>query len=271
MTLPVYLIKFTIVWYNMKRFIIIRKVSSITLDPETVHATGSMRILTPIVHTLKYPGKRFGRGMLSILLCACIIPSLTVTAVAQKNDKSIKLQKETTHGLDTGQSVTLRPEIGARGSFIIPFGDPAPSLGHGYGASLHVDIEPYAYKLFSLRTGISSGFMYFKNGTSNVAATLLVFPQYVYLKFSLQTANGFLAYAKLGGGISVALLDKKTYGVIGTKRAAFDPTAIGGLGFGYNPPKIANLVVFVEGDFSILFEKISGQFLSASLGIAYRF
>ena len=194
-----------------------------------------------------------------------------IPSLAQKADLTIKLKKEAVADPEAPGGVKLRPEIGAMGSYIVPFGAPARRLGHGYGASLYVDIEPFTRGLFSLRTGISSSFMYFSHGTSNVTAKLMVFPQCAYLRFSIQTAGGFLAYAKLGGGISVALLDKNTYGIIGTKRSAYDITALGGLGIGYNPPKVANLAIFIEGDYYALFEKTMGQFLAASLGAAYRF
>lgn len=221
-----------------------------------------------IIHRSK-PGLR--QSLRIIIFSLYIIPFLAMPALAQKANPAIKQKKEAAAKSEAQTGVKFRPEIGAMGSYIIPLGKPSPRLGQGYGASLYVDIEPYTRGLFSLRTGISSAFMYFSHSSSNVTAKLMVFPQCAYLKFSIQTAGGFLAYAKIGGGVSIALLDKKTYGIIGTKRSAYDITAVGGLGIGFNPPKVANLVVFVEGDYYALFEKTMGHFLAASIGTAYRF
>ncbi len=188
-----------------------------------------------------------------------------------KDDKNIKLQKE--EKKNTSESIVEKTkfEIGAKGSFIIPFGDPAPFLGYGYGAALYFDLAPYEYKVFSLRLGLSSEFMYFNHNTSSTLATLMVFPEYVYIKFAVQFPFGLLLYPKLGCGVSVALLKKKEYKIINVNDTSIDLTAVGGFGIGYNPPKVKNLVIFVEADYKMLFESVSGQFLSASLGIAYRF
>ena len=205
-----------------------------------------------------------------ILFCFCIA-GIGYAKDEIKDEKNIKLQKEEKKDTSVSIASKTKLEIGAKGSFIVPFGDPAPFLGYGYGASLYFDLAPYEYQVFSLRLGLSSEFMYFKHDTSSTSATLMVFPEYAHLKFAVQFPFGLLLYPKLGCGVSVALLKKKEYKIISVNKTSIDLTAVGGLGIGYNPPQVKNLVVFVEADYKMLFESVRGQFLSASLGIAYRF
>jgi hypothetical protein len=54
-------------------------------------------------------------------------------------------------------------------------------------------------------------------------------------------------------------------------KTSYDPTAMGGFGMGYHPPTVKNLVVYVEADYLMMFEKIQGQILAAKLGIACKF
>jgi hypothetical protein len=189
----------------------------------------------------------------------------------EKINKNIKLQKEETKTDSSNIAEKIKPEVGAKGSFIVPFGKPAPYLGFGYGASLHFDLMPYEYKLFNLRVGISSEFMYFTKKTSMMSATLMIFPEYAHVRFGIQLENGFLAYVKLGGGLGIALLDKTEYKIIKVKNTAYDPIFAAGLGIGYNPPMAKNLVIFAEADYKMIFESVQGQFLTASLGAAYRY
>jgi hypothetical protein len=201
-----------------------------------------------------------------LIICFCF-----AGAVYAKDEKNIKLQKEEKKETSSSIAEKIKPEIGARGSFVVPFGTPAPFLGYGYGAALYFDFSPYEYKLFSLRLGVTSEFMYFKHDSSSISATLMLFPEYVHIKFSVLFPFGLMLYPKLGCGASMALLKKKEYGIINTKNASIDLTAVGGFGIGYNPPTVKNLVVFIEADYKMLFESVNGQFVSASLGVAYRF
>jgi hypothetical protein len=205
-----------------------------------------------------------------IIVCFCFA-SIGYSKDEVKDDKNIKLQKEEKKESYGSIVEKIKFETGAKGSFIVPFGEPAPFLGYGYGAALYFDLAPYEYQVFSLRIGLSSEFMYFKHDTSSTSATLMVFPEYAHIKFAVQFPFGLLLYPKLGCGVSVALLKKKEYKIINVDDASIDLTVVGGFGIGYNPPKVRNLVVFVEGDYKMLFESVSGQFLSASLGVAYRF
>jgi hypothetical protein len=113
--------------------------------------------------------------------------------------------------------------------------------------------------------------MYFKHDSSSTAATLMAFPEYVHIKFSIQFPFGLMLYPKLGCGVSITLLKKKEYKIFSRKDNSIDLTAVGGFGIGYNPPAVKNLVLFIEADYKMLFESVSGQFVSASLGVAYRF
>ena len=207
---------------------------------------------------------------IALIVCFCLA-GIGYAKDEVKDEKNIKLQKQ--EKIDTSASIVekIKPEIGAKGSFIVPFGEPAPFLGYGYGAALYFDLSAYEYQVFSLRLGVSSEFMYFNHASSSTSATLMVFPEYAHIKFSVQFPSGLFLYPKLGCGVSVALLKKKEYNIISVNDASIDLTVVGGFGIGYNPPKVRNLVIVVEADYKMLFESVKGQFLSASLGVAYRF
>ncbi|MBN1495847.1 MAG: hypothetical protein JXA07_03705 [Spirochaetes bacterium] len=206
-------------------------------------------------------------GKIAVIFSMVIIFFCLADPLDAKNEENIKLQ-------DTDSASVIekiKPELGAKGSFIIPFGKPAPYLGYGYGAALYFDLTPFKQGIFTLRMGISSEFMYFNHKTSAVSARLMIFPEYAHIRLAIRLENGFLAYLKLGGGIGIALLNKTEYQITKIDKIAFDPLIAAGLGIGYNPPKVKNLVVFVEGDYKMIFESVSGQFVSASLGVGYQF
>lgn len=197
-----------------------------------------------------------------IALCFSLIESSYA-----KDEKTVKLQDTPAETI----AERIQPEVGARGSFITPFGKPQPFLGFGWGAALYFDLAPYTYGVFSLRVGVTSEFMYFKHSTSSAAATLIIFPEYAHIRFSVQLENGFLIYPKIGCGISIALLDKKEFGLFDVSKNSYDLTVVAGAGIGYNPPAVRNLVVFAEADYKMLFEKVEGHFVTASIGIAYKY
>jgi hypothetical protein len=212
--------------------------------------------------------KKYYTTTVAIIMYLCFCFTGTVFA---KDDKNIKLQKEEKKELPSNITDKIKPELGARGSFIMPFGTPAPYLGYGYGGALYFDLSPYEYKLFSLRLGFTSEFMYFQKNTTATSSTLMLFPEYVHMKFLIQFPFGLMLYPKVGCGISIALLKKSEYKIFNLNKASFDLTAIGGLGIGYNPPKVKNLVIFIEANYMMLFESVNGQFLTGSLGFAYKF
>ena len=191
--------------------------------------------------------------------------------VYAKDDKNIKLQREEKKEPSASNVEKIKYELGARGFFIMPFGTPAPFLGYGYGGALYFDLSPYEYKLFSLRIGVASEFMYFKKNTTATSATLMLFPEYAHMKFVVQFPFGLLLYPKVGCGASIAALKKKEYKIFNVNKTSYDLTAVGGFGIGYNPPKAKNLVIFIEADYMMVFESVDGQFATMSLGVACKF
>lgn len=165
----------------------------------------------------------------------------------------------------------IRPEIGARGTFIAPFGAIKPNLGFGYGCALHFDLSAYTTGIFSLRPGVTSEFMYFDHKTSNVKVNLIMLPEYAHIRFLLQWDFGLFVYPKVGCGATFGFLKKTEYGIKSFNKKSIDLTVIGGVGIGYNPPKVKNLIVFAEADYMMIFESLNGQFVTASVGIGYKF
>jgi hypothetical protein len=207
---------------------------------------------------------------MAIAVCAVIMAASWAMAAPAANDakKTIKLQV----GPASSEIVEkIRPEIGARGTFITPFGSIKPNLGFGYGCALYFALTADGTGIFSLRPGVTSEFMYFDHKTSSVKANLIMLPEYAHIRFLLQWDFGLFLYPKVGCGATFGFLKKTEYGIKSFNKKSIDLTVVGGVGIGYNPPKVKNLVVFAEADYMMMFESLKGQFVTASVGIGYKF
>jgi hypothetical protein len=165
----------------------------------------------------------------------------------------------------------IRPELGAKFTFMAPFGAIAPNLGFGYGCALYFDLSAVTVGIFSLRPGVTSEFIYFDHKSSSASVNLIMLPEYAHIRFLLQWDFGLFFYPKAGCGVTIGLLKKSEYGIKKFNEMSVDLTVVGGLGIGYNPPKVKNLVVFAEANYMMMFETLNGQFVTASAGAAYKF
>jgi hypothetical protein len=163
----------------------------------------------------------------------------------------------------------LDPTVGLLPGIAMPVGKVGKvmSLGYGFHAFFDVGI-PMPTTMFKIRPGLSAGFLYntTKGGSSfsleKRTPTIMMLPIIAYFKFQFIAPHGIRPYIKLGGGITP---------VLATNATSMDPTFAPGVGLGYVNEKIPYLEFYVDLGFLMAFEKVRGDFLTASIGIAYRF
>lgn len=162
-------------------------------------------------------------------------------------------------------------ELGIQGTFIKSFGNVSSYMPYGYGCALHYDVSSYEYTFFNLRIGVSSEFGYFNAQRSSMSATLMLLPEYAYLMFAFQLGYGFRFDIKTGAGVTIAMLKKKEYKTTNINKTSYDLTIATGVGLSFNPPKVSHLIIFVEADYLLMFEKVKGHFVAPSVGVSYKF
>jgi hypothetical protein len=178
----------------------------------------------------------------------------------KKKGKDIKLR-----GADAVEDLlpVIQPTIGLMPGIAYPFGKVGKNLGLGYGAYLFCDVGiPMKTEIFKIRPGLSVGFLYHQTKSSDYAPTLMMLPITAYMKFQFITKVGVRPYIKIGGGITP---------VLSSGGNSFDPTMTAAVGLGYINDRIPFMEFFFEAGMMMAFEKVRGDFITANIGVAYRF
>lgn len=157
----------------------------------------------------------------------------------------------------------LEPEIGILPGIAYPFGKIGSVVNFGYGANLFSDVRiPLKYKNFNIRLGLSVGFIFHGTTRADISANLIMLPITIYGKIGYAFDMGLRLYLKLGGGITP---------MMAKSMLDMDPTAAFGIGLGYVPPKAPFIEIFIEAGMMMLFEQVRGDFITANVGVAFRF
>lgn len=163
----------------------------------------------------------------------------------------------------------LDPTLGILPGVAVPFGDVSKAVNIGYGGTLFCDLAlPVNIDILKIRPGLSVGFLYHttKGGSSfsfsKKSAYVMMLPINAYFKFQFIAPYGLRPYIKVGGGITPVLAQGDS---------SFDPTIAPGIGLGYVNEKIPYLEFYIEAGVLMAFEKVRGDFITASLGLSYRF
>lgn len=189
-----------------------------------------------------------------------LIRDLTLDPEEQKIEEEKKKSADTLKG---DLLYVLNPSFGLLAGIAYPFGNVGKNVAIGYGASLFSDVAlPMKTTMFKIRLGLSAGFMYHQTKSSDFAPNLQIIPIVIYAKFQFITAPGLRPYIKLGGGYSP---------IMSSGGNSFDPTVAAAVGLGYVNNKIPFLEFFIEAGMTMFFEKTRGDFITAHVGIAYRF
>jgi hypothetical protein len=89
----------------------------------------------------------------------------------------------------------------------------------------------------------------------------MMLPIIAYGRFIYNSKIGLRPYLKVGGGITPVMAGATD----------IDPTVAFCLGLGYINDKIPYIEFFVEAGMMMVFESLRGDFITANIGVAYRF
>lgn len=163
----------------------------------------------------------------------------------------------------------LEPALGLMPGVAIPFGKINKGVNIGFGFTLFSDLSiPMKLDVLKIRPGLSIGFLYHttKGGSpfslEKRSPYVMMIPVIAYIKLQFIAPHGFRPYIKIGGGITPVLAQGMT---------SMDPTFAPGVGLGYVNGKIPYLEFYIDMGVLMAFEKVRGDFITASAGIAYRF
>lgn len=188
------------------------------------------------------------------------ILSLTLEAGEQKmlDEKKIKNPFAGKKLLES-----LQPTVGLMPGIAYPLGKMGTRINIGFGFHAFADVAiPVKPDLMAIRFGLSVGFLYHGVTGAEYASTLMHLPVNAYMKLQFLTQVGVRPYIKIGGGIVPVL-----------SGGALDvpPGVIAAVGLGYAPNKIPFMEFFIEAGYMMVFESIRGDFVTANIGVAYRF
>ncbi len=185
-----------------------------------------------------------------------------------KYDEKEQLKKEEPDWEGFIEKYKLR--AGILPAFIIPTGDVGGSLGMGFGMQIFSDIL-LLEKETNLRAGASLGYSSFNVEATGKTGTLTLLPILVYANAAYPLPSGLRPYAKIGFGLTMASLSGEYEDGESINTSSSDLTLSVSIGTGYALASLPNLELLVDISYMIVFEEVSGNFASLSLGIAYRF
>lgn len=188
---------------------------------------------------------------------------LSITLEA--NEQKLVDAKKKSGGIFAGKNLLeqLEPTIGLLPGIAYPVGKMGSRIKIGYGFNAFADVAiPVKPGVFAIRFGLTAGFLYHSTSGTDYASTLMHIPVNAYMKFQFLTGIGLRPYIKLGGGI-VPVLSGSSSDV--------PPAALAAVGLGYTNAKIPFMEFFIEAGYMMIFESIRGDFVTANIGVAYRF
>lgn len=158
---------------------------------------------------------------------------------------------------------TLQPTVGLMPGIAYPVGKMGSRISLGYGFNAFADVAiPVKPDLMAIRFGLAVGFLYHGTKGTDYASSLMHIPVNAYAKLQFLTSIGLRPYIKAGGGITPVLSGGAT---------DIAPSVVVGAGLGYSPNKIPFMEFFIEAGYMMVFESIRGDFITANIGVAYRF
>lgn len=188
------------------------------------------------------------------------ILSLTLEAGEQK---IVDAKKKKIMFVGDNLLTSLQPTIGIMPGIAYPVGKMGSRIGIGFGFNAFADVAiPVVPDLMAIRFGLSVGYLY--HGTSNTeySSSIMHIPVNAYVKLQFLTSIGLRPYIKAGGGITP---------VISGSATDIAPSVVAAAGLGYSHAKIPYMEFFIEAGYTMVFESIRGDFVTAHIGVAYRF
>ena len=157
----------------------------------------------------------------------------------------------------------LEPTLGIMPGISLPIGKIGSKVKLGFGGNVFADVAlPVMPGRLAIRFGLSVGCLYHTTSGTDYASSLLHLPVDAYMKIQILTSVGVRPYIKIGGGITPIMSGGTT---------DVPPSAIAAVGLGYSNAKIPYLEFFIEAGYRMVFESLRGDFVTANIGVAYRF
>jgi hypothetical protein len=188
---------------------------------------------------------------------------------AEQEKKRIEQEKKKA---EAGESFTgkYRPRIGLHSGLSIPTGGLGADLGSGLLTLLFNDyVIPYVYKNF--RAGMLMGYGSYSSIAPDFKAEINLIPIVPYAEISYHTEIGLAPYFRLGTGISFTSLTDNSGGPQKRDASATDLALLIGTGIGYINEDLPFMEFGLDFTYMRIFEKVSGDFFNASLGVSYHF
>lgn len=158
---------------------------------------------------------------------------------------------------------TLQPTIGIMPGIAYPVGKIGSRIGIGFGFNAFADVAiPVKPDLMAVRFGLSVGYLYHGTTKTDYSSSIMHLPVDAYVKLQFLTSMGLRPYIKVGGGITP---------VISGSATDIAPSVVAAAGLGYSPNKIPYMEFFIEAGYRMVFESLRGDFVTANIGVAYRF
>jgi hypothetical protein len=234
------------------------KASVITLKSGVI-ITGKMIDMNDESITIQDSSTKQLRSIKSVFIRDIILdPIEKKIEVKEKKGKDIKLRGERVDTL----LYELQPELGILPGIAYPFGKLGNALKIGYGAYIFSDVRvPMKQENFQIRLGLSVGFLYHGTNRPDVSSNVMMLPIIAYGKFLYNFGTGLRPYIKVGGGITPVMAGATD----------MDPTVAVSIGLGYINNKLPYLEFFIEAGMMMVFESVRGDFITANIGVTYRF
>ena len=158
---------------------------------------------------------------------------------------------------------SLEPTVGIMPGIAYPVGKIGSRIGIGFGFNAFADVAiPVKPDLMAIRFGLSVGYLYHGTSNTDFSSSIMHIPVNAYAKLQFLTSVGVRPYIKVGGGITP---------VVSGPATDIAPSLVVGAGLGYSHAKIPYLEFFLEAGYMMVFESVRGDFVTANIGVAYRF
>jgi hypothetical protein len=188
-----------------------------------------------------------------------------VSITLEANEQKIVDEKKKTGNIFAGKNLLeqLEPTIGLMPGIAYPVGKMGSRIKIGFGGSAFADVAfPVMPGRFAIRLGLSAGCLYHSTSGTDYASSLMHIPVDAYMKLQVLTSIGVRPYVKIGGGIAP---------VLSGGSSDVPLAALAAVGLGYTNAKIPFMEFFIEAGYMMVFESIRGDFVTANIGVAYRF
>ncbi len=185
--------------------------------------------------------------------------------------KELELQKK----IESESFTTIfSPRIGIFGGISAATSDVGTALDIGFFGMLFNDYKiPFKSfpELTELRAGMIAGYFTYSTKSSDFPANLTLIPVVPYGEISYHTEIGISPYLRIGAGLCNTSLADKSDNIEKQNVSSIDGILLFGTGISYINGKLPFMEFFINLNYMMVTETMTGNFINASLGTAYHF